>query len=69
MVGESDSVEGVFTDFLTPILPNIGGESTREELIKLHQLISRNVASVFSSLRGGWHIHLALTMKRKYYVA
>ena len=50
MVGTTSSSEGVLADFPTPILPKIGGEPTKEALIKLHQLISGNVASVASNL-------------------
>ena len=62
MAGKTSSVEGVLTDLPTPILPNIGGELTREVLIKIHRLISVNAASVVSKLGGGQHGYLALTM-------
>ena len=63
IMGEATrSVEGVIADFLTPILPNIGGKLTREGLINLNRLISENEASVASNLRRGRHGHLTLTM-------
>ena len=46
MAGAKIISEGVFTDFLTPIIPKIGREPTIEALIELHQLISGNVPSV-----------------------
>ena len=68
MLGETSTAEGVLADFLTPMLPNIGGEPTIEALIKLHMLISRNVASMIYDLRGGLHRHLTLTMTVYYYI-
>ena len=65
----TSSIEGLLADFPTPILPNIGGEPTREGLIKLHRLVSGNVASMLSNLRGGWHGHLTLKMASKEYAA
>ena len=62
MVGATTSIKGVLTDFPTPILLKIGGELTREGLIKIHRLTSENTASVLSSLGGGWHGHLAPTI-------
>ena len=62
MAGATSSFKGVLADFLTPILPNIEGEPTKEELIDLHQLASGNTESVLSNLGGGRHGHLALTM-------
>ena len=53
MAGEASSIEGVLTYFLTPVLPNIDGEPTREGLIDIHQLISVNAASVALNLGGG----------------
>ena len=38
MSGSTSSVEGFHADFLTPILPNIGGELTREGLIEIHSI-------------------------------
>ena len=69
MRGTINSVNGVIADFLTPILSKILGEPTRESLIKIHQIISGNTASVASNLGGGWHIHLALTMTADEYLA
>ena len=69
MAGTVNRVEGVLVDFLTPILPNIVREPTREFLIKIRQLISGNVASVVSKIRGGRHGHLALTMTARDYLA
>ena len=68
MAGATSSVEGVFEDFLTTILQNIGGEPTRESLINLHQLISGNAASVTSNLRGFWHRYLVLMMTNEEYI-
>ena len=62
MEGATISVEVFLADFLMPILPNIGGEPTREGLIKINLLISGNEASMALNLRGGQHGHLALTM-------
>ena len=62
IVGITNSVEGFLAYFLTPILPKIVGEPTRESLIKTHQLISGNAASMESNLRGGQQGHLVLTM-------
>ena len=62
MAGSTISVKGFLADFLTPILPKIYGELSREVLIDLHQLIIGNVASMVLNLGGGRHIHLALTM-------
>ena len=69
MVGATSSIEGVLADFLTPILPNIGREPTREGPINLQQLISGNAASMSPNLGGGRHRHLALTMTSKYYAS
>ena len=63
------SIEGVLADFPTPILPNIGGEPTREGLIEIHRLVSGNAAYVLSNLGGGRHGHLALTMTSEEYAA
>ena len=60
MAGTKISVEGVLVDFLSQILPNIGRYLMIEYLIKLHWLISGNVASVVSNLGGGLHGHPAL---------
>ena len=69
MAGEISSVKGVLADFLTPILPNIGVEPTREELIDLHCLVSGNLASLPSNLGGGRHGHLSLTITGEEYMA
>ena len=63
------SVEGVLTDLSTPILSKIGREFTREGLVKVHQLVSRNLMHVSLNLGGGRHGHLTLTMKSKDYAA
>ena len=68
MTGATSSVEGVLSDFPTPIHPKIDGEPTREGLIKIHLLISGNVVSVASNLQGIRHRHLALTMTAKEYM-
>ena len=65
MVEATSSVKGVLSDFLTPILPNIDEELTREGLIDLHQLISGNVASVTLNLGGDQHENLVMTMMAK----
>ena len=62
MAWEIISGEGVLADFLTPILPEIGGEPTIEGLIDLHQLVSGNASSMASNLKRGRHRQLALTM-------
>ena len=69
MTGATSGVEGVLADFPTPTLQNIGGETTRETLINLHQLVSVNLASMVSNLGGGRHGHIALTMASKEYTA
>ena len=67
MASATSNVEGVLADLLTPILPNIGGEPTREGLIGLLQFISGNAASVASNLGGGLHRNHALRMMVKEY--
>ena len=69
MARSTTSVKGVLADFPTPILPNIGGEPTREALINLHQLVSGNVASVAPNLREFRHGHLALIMTAEEYMS
>ena len=69
MLNTTSSIKVVLTDFWMPILSNIGGEFTREGLIKLHCLISGNTASVASNLRGGRHGHLVLTITLEDYMA
>ena len=68
MAGSTISVKGVLADFLTPILPNIDKEMTREGLINKHRLTSGNSESLASKLRGGRHGHLALTMTAEEYL-
>ena len=68
MPGTTISIKGVLTDFLTPILTNIGRDPTKESLIDLCQFISGNAAYVELKLRGGWNIQLALTIKAKEYM-
>ena len=63
------SVKGVLAYFLAPILLKIDREPTREGLIDIHQLVRGNLVYVASNLRGGQHIHLALTMTAKEYRA
>ena len=62
VAGATTRFEGVFTGLLTPIIPKIGGEPTREGLVELHQLVSGNMASVLLNLVGGQHGHLAMKM-------
>ena len=68
MAGETSIVNGVLTDFLTPVIPKIGGEPTIEGLIKIHLFISGNVVSVASNLGGSQHVHLALTTTAEEYL-
>ena len=56
------SAERVLEGFLTLILPNIGGEQTREGLIDIHRLVSGNEVTVVLKFGGGRHQHLAITM-------
>ena len=58
MAGDAISFEGVLVDLSTPILPNIGGEPSREAQIELHILISENTESMASNLGGSRHGHL-----------
>ena len=67
IAGAKISLEGVLADFPTPIFPKIDGELTREGLVDIHQLISGNVKSVASNIRGGQHSHIALTITSKEY--
>ena len=67
MTGVTSSVKGVLADFLTPILPKIDREPTREGLINLHRLIIGNAASVASNLGGGRHRHCVMLMTAKEY--
>ena len=69
MVETAKIIKGVFMEFLMQILPNIGGELTREALIELHQLIRINAASVASNIEGERHGHLALTVTVEGYLA
>ena len=50
MAGEMNIIEGVLTDFPTPILPKIIEEPTREVLVNIHTIINRNMVSVASDL-------------------
>ena len=68
MVVITSSVEGFLADFLTPILPKIGREPTREGLIDIHRLISGNAAYMESNFRGGQHGHSTLTMTAEEYM-
>ena len=69
MTDTANSVKAFLTDFLTPILPNIVGELTRESLINIHRLISGNIESVMLNLGGGWNGHLVLTITAEDYLA
>ena len=40
--GTTSSIEGVLTDFPTPVLPKISGELVIETMIDIHWLISGN---------------------------
>ena len=62
MAVTTSSVEGVLADSPTHILLKIEGEQEIEGLIKLHQLVSGNAASISSNPGGGRHRHLALTI-------
>ena len=68
MARATSSVEGVLADLLTPILPKIDRELTREGLIDIHQLISGNAASMASNLGEVQNGHLALTMTTDEYM-
>ena len=46
MARTNSSVKGFLADFLTPIIPKIGRDPAREELIKIHRLTSGNAVSV-----------------------
>ena len=68
MAGTTRSVGGFLMEFPTSILPNIGVEPTREDLIELHWLISENMATVASNLSGGRHRNLTLTTTTEDYM-
>ena len=53
MEGSTSNIKGVLADFLTPLLPKIIIEPSRDVLIELHQLLSSNAASFASNLGGG----------------
>ena len=61
MTRETNSAEGVLAYLPTVILPYITKEPTREDIIKLHIIISGNAASVASNSVGGLNGHPALT--------
>ena len=65
MLGATSNIKGVFYDFPTPILPEIGGEPKRELLIDLYQLFSRNASSVASKIGGIRNGPLSLKIKSK----
>ena len=67
MAGATTSVEGFLADFLTPILPKIGGEPTREGLTKLQRLVSGNAVSLSLNLGEGRQRHLTLKITSKDY--
>ena len=69
MAGSATSVEGVLTDFLTPLPPKIAKEWTNEALIERHRLLSLNAASTASNLGGVRYGHLALTMSADDYLS
>ena len=69
MAGTKRIIEGVLSDFSTPIITKIGREPKRESLIELHQLISGNAASVASNLGGGRHGQLVLTTTDEEYMS
>ena len=69
MSGTTTSVKGVLADLPPPIIPKIGREPIIEALIELHRLISVNVASVASDIRGGRNRHITLTKTVDYYMA
>ena len=62
MAVTTSSINGFLADSPTPILTNIGIDTTRESLIELNRLISGNAAYVALNLRGGLHGHFALTI-------
>ena len=69
MLGTTSSSERFLADFPTPMIPKIGGDPTKEALIKLNQFVSINTASVALNLTGVWHIHLTLTITAEEYMA
>ena len=62
MVGTENSVKGVLTDLSMRILHKIIREPTRDDLIKIHLLISVNSTSVAPNIGGCQHSHLSLTI-------
>ena len=68
MAGGTRSVKGFLVYLLTPILSKIIRETTIEDLIDLHQVISGNTASMASNLGGGRHGHPALMMTAEKYM-
>ena len=69
IAGTVNSVRGVLTDFLTPILTNIVVELTRVSIINIHWLISGNATFVASNLGGGRNGHLTINMTAEDYLA
>ena len=68
MTGTTISIKGVLEDSPMPILPNIGGDPTREALMGLHRMISVNATYVVSNLVGCRHGHLALKITAENYM-
>ena len=62
-------MDGVRSDFPAPIIPKIVRNMTREAVIKLHQIVMSNVASIAPNLDGGCHDYLALKMTVEDYLA
>ena len=62
MVDITSSDGGFLKDFLIPILTKIGGDTTREALIKINWMISGNTAPLASNIGRGQNGHLTLTM-------
>ena len=69
MEGATISVKIVLAHIPANIIPNIGGETRREGLIKLHRLIGGNVAYVLLNLGGGRHGNLTLAVASNEYAA
>lgn len=61
------TVDQITNAFPTPILPKIGGEPTREPILNIHRLLCQNASAIPTSLGGGNHGHLALTLNNAEY--
>ena len=68
MAGSTISMKRVLVDLLTPIIPMIVRETTREVLINFHYILILNRASAASRLGGGQHRHLVLSISTEDYL-